>query len=126
MNHFALGLTVLLAVASIAIGAGYLAAPVGMTRSFGLPLPEAGVNTSWWLRLKGVRDTASGLLLLTFMVWGTPHDVGLMLLVQTVIPLGDMTLVLAAKGSTRSALAIHFSTAVVMACTAFTLLLGGH
>ena len=50
--------------------------------TFGLPLPEEGPHIGSWLRLKGVRDIASGLAVLAFMVWGGSHMVGIILLVE--------------------------------------------
>jgi hypothetical protein len=72
------------------------------TRSFGLPLPENGTNIAWWLRLKGVRDIVAGLTVLAFMMWSAPSGVGIILLVEAIIPVGDMLLILAAKGSTKA------------------------
>ena len=87
MRHwFALGMALLLALAIIAIGIQYVASPLTATRSFGLPLPENGANIAWWLRLKGVRDIVSGLTVLTFMMWGLPSGVGIILLVEAMIP----------------------------------------
>jgi len=126
MMQIAFGMTLLLAIAIIGIGAAYVFNPYAATRSFGLPLPEGGANFSWWLRLKGVRDTTSGLVLLGFMVWGTNRGLGLLLLIQALIPVGDMLVVLAAKGSAKSAFAIHGVTAVVMVGTAMILLAGGY
>src|ERR1700730_16303675 len=107
MHWLALGMALLLALAIIAIGTQYIVSPTTATRSFGLPLPENGANTAWWLRLKGVRDIASGLTVLALMAWGTPRGVGIILLAEAIIPVGDMLLVLAAKGSTRSAFGMH-------------------
>ena len=77
MHWLSLGTAFVLALAIIAIGAGYIASPTAATRSFGLPLPETGANILWWLRLKGVRDIAAGLAVLAFMAWaparGRPH-----------------------------------------------------
>jgi hypothetical protein len=125
MHQLALGLAGLVALAIIAIGTLYLANPRAATRSFGLPLPEAGVNVAWWLRLKGVRDIVAGLGVLAFMAWGGLRGVGLILLVDALIPVGDMLNVLAAKGSTRLALGMHGLTAVVMILAAIPLTLGG-
>ena len=94
------------------------------TRSFGLPLPESGANTAWWLRLKGVRDIVSGLAVLAFMAWGAPGGVGLILLVEAIIPVGDMLVVLAGKGSAKSAFGIHGLTAVLMVLAAIPLMMG--
>ena len=117
-------MALLVALAIIAIGIGYVASPTTMTRSFGLPLPENGTNIAWWLRLKGVRDIAAGLAVLAFMAWGAPRGVGLILLVEAVIPVGDMLLILAAKGSTKSAFGIHGLTAVFMVLAAVPLVMG--
>ncbi|TDG05790.1 DUF4267 domain-containing protein [Paraburkholderia guartelaensis] len=124
MHGFSFGLALFLALAILAIGTHYLVRPLAATRSFGLPLPESGANIAWWLRLKGVRDIASGLVVLAFMVWGTPLWVGVVLLVEAVIPVGDMLLILAAKGSTKSAFGMHGATAALMVFTAISMMMG--
>lgn len=126
MHWLALGIAVLLAVAIIAIGLLYLLRPRIVSRGFGLPLPEEGPNIAWWLRLKGVRDIASGLAVLAFLVWGAPREVGIILAVEAFIPVGDMLTVLAAKGSTRTALGMHGVTALVMVLAAIPLVIGAH
>ena len=124
MHWLALGIALLLALAIIAIGTQYVASPTTATRSFGLPLPENGANIAWWLRLKGVRDIVAGLAVLAFMAWGVPRGVGLILFVEAIIPVGDMLLILAAKGSAKSALGIHGFTALLMILAAIPLILG--
>ena len=124
MHWLPVGMALLVALAIIAIGTQYVVSPRTATRSFGLPLPEDGANIAWWLRLKGVRDIASGLAVLALMAWGAPREVGLILFVLAIIPVGDMLLILAAKGSTRSAFGMHAITAVVMVLTAIPLMMG--
>ena len=124
MHWLALGMALLLALAIIAIGAGYVASPTTATRSFGQPLPEEGANIAWWLRLKGVRDIAAGLPVLAFMAWGAPRGIGIILLVEAIDPVGDMALILAAKGSTKSAFGMHGLTAL-MVSAATPLMIGG-
>jgi len=124
MHWLAIGLALLLALAIIAIGAWYVASPTTATRSFGLPLPEESTNVAWWLRLKGVRDVASGLAILALVAWGGPRVVGIVLLVEAVIPVGDMLLILAAKGSAKSAFGIHGFTALLMILGAIPLVTG--
>ena len=124
MHRLALGLAALVALAIIVIGALYVARPRAATRSFGLPLPEDGPNIAWWLRLKGVRDIASGLTVLAIMVWGGPHMVGIILLVEAIIPIGDMLVILAAKGSARAAIGMHGLTALLMILAAISLTMG--
>jgi hypothetical protein len=120
------GIALLVALGIIAIGALYILVPGTMSRSFGLPPPDNGAGTAWWLRLKGVRDIATGLAVLTFMAWGAPRALGLILLVFALIPMGDMLLILAAKGSTRHALGIHGLTATAMVAAVALLPMGGH
>ena len=124
MHQLALGLAALVALAIIVIGALYVARPRAATRSFGLPLPEDGPNIAWWLRLKGVRDIASGLTVMAMMVWGGPHMVGIILLVEALIPIGDMLVILAAKGSATSAFGMHGLTALLMILAAAPLTIG--
>ena len=122
MHWLAIGLALLLALAIIAIGARYVTNPRAATRSFGLPLPEAGTNIAWWLRLKGVRDIVAGLTVLAVMAWGGWRAVGIVLLAEAMIPVGDMLVILAAKGSSRSAFGIHGCTALVMILAAIPLM----
>ena len=124
MHRFSIGLALLLALAIIVIGAQYVLTPRAATRSFGLPLPEDGPNITSWLRLKGVRDIASGLAILVVMAWLGPRAAGLVLLVFVLIPLGDLSVILAGKGSARTALGIHGVTAAVMILAAVPLLTG--
>jgi len=122
MHWLALGMALLLAMAIITIGILYIASPLTATRSFGLPLPENGINTVWWLRLKGVRDIVSGLAVLAFMIWGVPGAISLILLVEAFIPVGDMLVILAANGSKTAAFGMHGVTAAVMIVTAAALI----
>ena len=125
MTHrLSLGMALFMALAIIAIGAQYVVRPTTATRSFGLPLPENGTHIAWWLRLKGVRDMVAGLAVLAFMAWGAPRGVGIILLVEAIIPVGDMLLILAAKGSTKSAFGMHGLTAVLMVFAAIPMMMG--
>ena len=126
MHWLPIGLALLLALAIIAIGAQYVASPTTATRSFGLPLPENGANIPSWLRLKGVRDIVAGLAVLAFMAWGAPRGVGIILLIEAIIRVGDMLLILAAKGSTKSAFGIHGLTTVFMVLAAIPMMIGVH
>lgn len=125
MHLMSIAVALLAAAGIIAMGLMYLFTPRRATLSFGLPLPEEGANIAWWLRLKGVRDVVSGLVVLSLLVWGEPMVTGIVLLVETIIPLGDMSLILAAKGSTKRALGIHGVTAALMAAAAVSLIMGG-
>jgi hypothetical protein len=55
---------------------------------------------------------------------GDLRAVGVILLVQAIIPVGDMLLILAAKGSTKSAFGIHGLTAALMVSAAIPMMIG--
>jgi hypothetical protein len=124
MHWFSFGVAALAAIGIIGIGLMYLFKPKVMSQNFGLPLPEEGRNTVWWLRLKGSRDVVSGLVILALMVWGGPRLLGIVLLIQALIPTGDMTLIFAAKGSAKTALGVHGLTAALMILAAIPLIVG--
>ena len=125
MHGIWIGLALLLALAIIAIGAQYAVSPRSATRSFGLPLPEEGTNTTSWLRLKGVRDIASGLAVLACIAWAGPKVAGIVVLADAIIPFGDMLVVLGGRGSRKLAFGMHGVTMVVMILTGISLMMGG-
>ena len=46
---------------------------------------------------EGVRDIVAGLVVVVMLQWGGARIVGIVLLTEALIPLGDMSLILAAK-----------------------------
>jgi uncharacterized membrane protein len=115
MTHpILLTLTALMTVAILAIGSVYLLAPERMTGSFGLKPPASDPDTGAWLRLKGVRDIASGLVALTVMLTAGTRSLGIVLLVLAITPLGDMSVILASGGSKTKAFLIHGGTCAAM------------
>lgn len=121
---FSMSVALLVSLGIIALGLMYLLRPLSAMRSFGLPLPDGGTNVAWWLRLKGVRDIVSGLLVLVLMALGGPFMVGIALMIEALIPLGDMSLILSARGSVARAFGIHGLTAFLMIAAALPLLMG--
>jgi hypothetical protein len=113
-NAIPLSLAALMAVAIIVIGCFYLISPERMTGSFGLKPPASDADTRAWLRLKGIRDVVSGLVVLTMMLTTDTRSVGIALLVEAIVPLGDMSIVLGSGGSRSKALSIHGVTCAVM------------
>ncbi len=112
-NAILLSLVGLLGVAIIVIGGFYIIAPERMTGSFGLKPPAPDADTRAWLRLKGIRDIVSGLVVLTLMLTTDSRTVGIVLLVEAIIPLGDMSNVLASGGSKSTAFSVHGLTCAV-------------
>ena len=113
-NAIPLSLAALMAVAISVIGCFYLVSPERMTGSFGLKPPASDADTRAWLRLKGIRDFVAGLVVLTMMLTTDTRSVGIALLVEAIVPLGDMSIVLGSGGSKSKALSIHGVTCAVM------------
>ena len=113
-NIIPLILAALIALGIIVIGAFYIAAPQRVTGSFGLKPPAPDADTRAWLRLKGIRDIASGLAVLTLMLAAGSRTVGTVLLVFAIIPFGDMSNILASGGRKATAFSVHGVTCVVM------------
>ncbi|HKE25930.1 MAG TPA: DUF4267 domain-containing protein [Bryobacteraceae bacterium] len=107
-------LAALMAVGIIVIGCFYLVSPERISGTFGLKPPASDVDTRAWLRPKGIRDIAAGLIVLAMMVTADRHLAGIALLVEAIIPLGDMSIVLGSGGSKSRAFSIHGVTCAVM------------
>ena len=103
-----------MAVAIIVFGCFYLVSPKRVSGSFGLKPPASDADTRAWLRPKGIRDVVAGLVVLTMMLTADTRAVGTALLVEAIIPFGDMSIVLGSGGSRSRAFAIHGVTCVVM------------
>ena len=114
--HNAIPLTVaaLIAVGIIVIGCFYLVSPQRILGTFGLKPPATDADTRAWLRRKGIRDVVAGLVVLTMMLTADGRLVGVALLVEAIIPLGDMSIILGSGGSKSRALSIHGVTCAVM------------
>lgn len=103
------------------IGLNYLITPEAAAPTFGLPAWPEGEAVAF-LNLKGVRDTASGILILALLATRQRFALGITLLVVALIPLGDMLTVLSWHGSAGAAFGIHGFTAVLVALTGVLLI----
>jgi len=113
-NAIALTLAVLVSVGIIVIGCFYLVSPERILGGFGLKPPAADADTRAWLRLKGIRDIASGLAVLTLMLTTNNRTVGIVFLVFALIPFGDMSNILVSGGRKVTAFSVHGVTCAVM------------
>jgi len=104
----------LVSLGIILIGCFYVLSPQRVVGSFGLNPPAADADTRAWLRLKGVRDIATGLAMLTLMLTTDYRTVGLILLAFAVIPFGDMSNILLSGGRKITAFSVHGATCAVM------------
>ena len=109
-----LSLAFLVSVGIIVIGSFYLVSPQRILGGFGLKPPAPDADTRAWLRLKGIRDVASGLAVLILMLTTDSRTVGIVLLVIAVIPFGDMSNILVSGGRKATAFSVHGVTCAVM------------
>src|SRR5580658_9246458 len=114
LNAIPLSLAALVAVGIIVIGCFYLVSPERISGSFGLKPPASDADTRAWLRLKGIRDVAGGLVVLAMMLAADRQTLGMVLLVVAIIPLGDMSIILGSGGSKSKAFSVHGVTCAVM------------
>ena len=103
-NAIPLILAALIAVGIIVIGCFYLVSPERISGTFGLKPPASDADTRAWLRPKGIRDVVAGLVVLTMMLTADRRLVGIALLVEAIIPFGDMSIILGSGGSKSSVL----------------------
>ena len=113
-NVIPFSLAALIVVGIIAVGCFYLASPERILGGFGLKPPAPDADTRAWLRLKGIRDIATGLAVLTLMLTTDNRTVGIVLLVFATIPFGDMCNVLVSGGRKATAYSVHGVTCAVM------------
>lgn len=113
-NTVPLIIAALTAVGIIIVGFFYIASPEHVTGSFGLKPPATDTDTRAWLHLKGIRDIASGLAVLTLMLAADSRTVGIVMIVFALIPFGDMTNILVSGGKKTTAFSVHGVTCAVM------------
>ncbi|WP_158811786.1 DUF4267 domain-containing protein [Beijerinckia sp. L45] len=115
----------LIAAAIMFIGSRFLWGPAVASREFGIPdSPQPSGGFIGWLAAKGMRDIVSGLFVCLLMANGSPRLLGDFLLVASLIPLGDATIVLRTGGSRAVAFGIHGSAALAIIAAA-ACLIGG-
>lgn len=112
----------LIGAAIIFIGARFIVAPRVAAAGYGVQADPSEPSVGAYLRVKGVRDIASGLILLVLIAAGATHLLGWVMLAATIIPLADAAIVLGNDGSKSIAWGVHGLTAVVMLVTSALLL----
>jgi hypothetical protein len=112
----------LLAAGIIFIGARFIVAPRVAAAGYGVLPDLRQPSVGAYLGVKGVRDIASGLVVIILMVAGATHLVGWVMLAATIIPLADASIVLRHGGSKLIAWGVHGVTAAIMLLTSALLL----
>ncbi|MGH9735326.1 MAG: DUF4267 domain-containing protein [Candidatus Acidiferrales bacterium] len=107
------------AIGIIGIGTAYVAKSERDAAGFGLPrFPERDAR-GWW-QVKGVRDIVSGAIVIV-AIFTARADPWWLMLVLSLIPLGDATVILTNGGRKSAAFGIHGATAVAMVIAALLL-----
>ncbi len=112
----------ILAAAIIAIGARFLIAPTVAAAGYGVPAAKDRPGAPAYLSAKGIRDIATGIIVIALLLAHATHLVGWAILAATLIPLGDAVIVLCNGGARSVAYGVHGGTAAVMLITTALLL----
>jgi hypothetical protein len=107
-------------VAIIAIGTRFLLAPRQATLAYGV----AADNLRALTEIKGVRDIASGAVLLVVWAAAGRTALGWALIAAAITPTGDAMIVLTNGGKLSTALGIHGVTAALLVAAGLVLALG--
>jgi len=118
------GLSGLVGAGIIVIGARFLVAPRVAAAAYGITTEQGSPASDPYLAAKGVRDIASGVVVMVLLAAGKPHVLGRYLVATSIIPMGDAIIVLRGNGPKATAYGVHGTTAAVMLGTAALLLSG--
>ncbi|MFI7177573.1 MULTISPECIES: DUF4267 domain-containing protein [Streptomyces] len=121
LKHLTTALAATGAAFILYIGLSYLIAPQATAADFGLATwPQH--DGAAFLAVKGVRDVATGLVILALLLTGQRRALGWAMAAIAFVPAGDMVIVLADGGSAGQACGVHGATALAVVLTAGLLL----
>jgi hypothetical protein len=120
-KNIAIGLAALFGIILTVLGLRFVFVPEASAAGFGVPASARG-DAGAYLATKGVRDTASGLFILTLLAVRQWYALGWLLLVATIIPLGDAAIVLSHHGPIGLAYGMHGGAALTLVVIAVLLL----
>ncbi|MFB6559375.1 DUF4267 domain-containing protein [Streptomyces sp. NPDC056400] len=121
LKHLTTALAATGAAFILYVGLSYLLAPQATAADFGLPTwPQH--DGAAFLAVKGVRDVATGLVVLALLLTGQRRALGWAMAAIAFVPAGDMVIVLAGGGPAAQAYGVHGATALAVALTAGLLL----
>ncbi|MCA2211403.1 DUF4267 domain-containing protein [Jidongwangia harbinensis] len=120
MQIAALSVGLVACVAIMVIGGRFLLTPRRATRDFGVAADDLRALT----QIKGVRDIASGLVLIVVWAAAGRTALGWALIAAAWTPTADAVIVVANGGKPATALGIHGITAVLLVAAGLVLALG--
>jgi len=113
----------IIALGIIYIGIRFIVHPEGAAPGYGIPFKDG--NDSVYGRIKGIRDTFSGIVLLPLLWMRMRKAVAWVFSMAIVVPAFDFLVILSYKGSGDIAhLLIHGLTAMLMVITSILLFYG--
>lgn len=121
LKHFTTVLAALGAALILYVGLSYLLAPQATASGFGIPTWPRHDGAAF-LAVKGVRDIATGLVVLALLLTGHRRALGWAMAALAFVPAGDMVIVLTSGGPAGTAYGVHGFTALAVAVTAGLLL----
>ena len=113
-------LSALLGIAILFLGANFILNPHGGAAGYGVTVTSTDADA--FLRAKGVRDIATGIVVLALLSFSSARAVALALLGLLPIPVGDAIIVATTGGAPAYAVPMHALTAVVMGVVALFIL----
>ena len=120
------GLSGLVGLGIVFIGARFLLAPGTAAAGYGVPVSPGIGSAAAYLAVKGVRDIASGLFVFILIAAQDPRVLGWVMLAATIIPVADAVIVITHHGPNATAYGVHGATAAFMLATASLLLASPH
>jgi hypothetical protein len=121
MKKIILGIAFLTGLGMVFIGARFLIAPETAEAGYGIHFPEHGDYTFHYI--KGIRDLFSGLLICMLVLSKQIKALGITLAIGTIIPLGDMLIVLNKPYNGFVQATPHISAVIICAVAGLMLLL---
>ncbi|WP_326770947.1 DUF4267 domain-containing protein (plasmid) [Streptomyces sp. NBC_01591] len=123
-HHITTALAVLTGATVLFFGLNFLLNPDGAPAGFGIaPWPKG--NADGYFVVKGIRDIAVAFTVFLLLALGQRRTLGWVVLIDAIIPLGDMLTVVTHGGTFTTALSVHVSAAAVVVLTAVMLLTEG-
>ena len=120
MTIAALVVGLLACVFIVLIGVRFVLAPRPALAGYGVAEDRIRAMTA----AKGVRDIASGVIVLVALLAVGQQAMGWALTAAALIPVGDAVIVVTNGGTVRQALTVHVATAVLLVAAGLVLALG--
>jgi len=120
MEIAALAVGLIACVGIIGLGIRFLLSPRRATLDFGVAADDVRALT----RIKGVRDIASGVVLLVVWAAAGRTALGWAMIAAAITPAADALIVLSSGGKRATALGIHGVTAALLVAAGLVLVLG--